>query len=341
MGKINRQKKTRIVVRAQRTTGTEARGKVAAALATPGKALVGFLIWWSLRDCRIERTRLTAELDALGAKGCIPERPGPMTLLRRSEGHAMVGRPHLAFEQVHKDAGKATHAVLLRSIDEGQRKAEYATAARLVLDRKTEALTLETAGAGQPGHAEAEAVLREYEDMRDFARTQDVSDTVVKLMEHVQAVPMRASGGVFFVDARQAATVEGIGKLVNSLGGSIWSCFRVTDPEERAQVATATRSALAGKLEVLRAEMAEFTEGKEKLQERSVRMRVERFRALRAQVAYYAELLGDTQAELLAGIDAAQVALEASLGLADDDAQPALPGTEEDEIPAQVQRAAE
>jgi hypothetical protein len=296
-------------------------------------------VWWSLRDCRIERTRLTAELDALGAKGCIPERPGPMTLLRRSEGHAMVGRPHLAFEQVSKTKDAVTHAVLARSIDEGTLSAEYQTVARLHLDRTTETLRLDP-----PGHADSEAVRHEYEDMRDFARTQDVSDTLVKLMDHVQGVPMRASGGVFFIDARHQAAVEGIGKLVNGLGGSIWSCFRVTDPEEKAQVANATRSALAGKLETLKAEMAEFTAGKDQIQERSVRMRVERFRALRAQVAYYAELLGDTRVELLDGIDAAERALEASLCLTED-VLPSLPAPagddEADEIPPGVVRAAE
>lgn len=280
------------------------KGAVANALDAQTEKPMGFLVWWSLSSCQIPREVMADWARLHHFERCLPE-AGPVALLRRAEHLVAAGHPEVLFRPL-KAGGRneATHSVLERAAD-GDARIDYTQRATISVDKSG------SLSSDAPGNEWVTQVLWRYQQLRAVADTHDVSELVVRSVRELSGVPMRETGGVYFVDARHTKSVAALRDFVNALGGSSMSVFKVRDADEREQVSGAARSSLTQRVRALQADLEAFLAGDVK--ERGVASRVAKFNELRAEVEFYGDMLRDVAGDLTAQIDAAKEQMQHAL----------------------------
>lgn len=293
-----------------------------------GTRKLGALVYWSnLTDVRIDRALFRQGFRLCGLGKAVAKDPKPEASLNQAATIATrrQGRDvEPARVELKSKGDEAIYGVLMRR-DVGDRR-RYIEEAQISVVREspvepTPFVSTDAHAAHDPQRdAIIQSVLEQYRELRQYAHTQEMSETLMRSMSVVGALSLRT--GVYFVPQGALHTIRLLKTFLESntcAQVTIWE-IAATD-ENTATAKRDAREALTDRINELIAEVQTFTAGTsvEDVQMKSVNARVKRFKELDGRVGLWADILGDYQAELRATIaEAKQRLLGAFLGESSD-----------------------
>ena len=259
---------------------------IRAHLQTAG-AHVGDLLWWTLEDARITRSRLEAVwADAGLSPNFLPEPPTPEKALKTAVREAQSGQRDYLIRLGKEDDSELVFAILAERRD-GAGNVDAQQQARITLDRCSPG-PLHT---DAPAHDLVRAVSDSYDRFLNTHTVDDVRRALVKTLGSCAAITLREHGGVYWVPAPYADTLRRLQTAVSNIGRSRLDIVPIhSTPEAVQALGDAARSAIADDLTVLRAEIEGFL--KEPPERPSTLMRrLQTFEELRAKARLYHSVL--------------------------------------------------
>ena len=247
---------------------------------------VGDLLWWTLEDARITRSRLEAVwADAGLSPNFLPEAPTAEKALKTAVREAQTGQRDHLIRLGKEDDAELVFAVLAERRD-GAGNVDAQQEARITLNRF--ARTLHT---DAPQHELVRAVSDGYDRLLNTHTVDDVRRALVKTLGSCAAITLREHGGVYWVPSPFADTLRRLQRAVSNIGRSRLDLVPIhATPEAKQALGDAARSALNDDLSALREEIEGFL--KQPPDRPSTLMRrLQTFEELRAKANLYHSVL--------------------------------------------------
>lgn len=302
-------------------------GELKEALAQ-GEKLLGAMVYWNnLTDVRIDRTLFRQGFRLCGLGKVVAKDPKPEASLNQAAAIATrrQGRDvEPARVELKSKATEATYGVLMRR-DVADRRRYIEEAQISVVRDQPEPTPFVQTDPGAPLDPQRDeiiaSVLEQFRELRGYAHTQELSETLMRAMGHIGALSMRT--GVYFVPAGALHTITLLKTFLESNTTATMSVWEIRATKgNTANAKRDAREAFAERLSELVDEVKTFTAGTsvDDVQMKSINARVKRFKELDARVGLWADILGDHQLELRSAIaEAKQKLLGAYLGDSEDD----------------------
>jgi len=273
-----------------------------------GGALLGWLLWWSLNGNRVEH----AQLEALAAQHNLPGRFVPRALrptqaFRRAWRHTAS---RLVEGQMLRPIAETTDEVVIGLVyevaDAGTRDLEYDVLARITFDKHSARITSDRESIV------AESVRCMYAHHLAHTTT-DIRAMLTGFLGEA-GVPLRESGGVYFVPATHGQMLEGLCAVVESAGNNITYRMPIVDtPAGRSTLRTVAQRTLDEELRQLQDQLERFDD--DKVRASTLERKLETFGDLRSRVDLFARVLAFKADDLRNKIGVTQAALRARLGV--------------------------
>jgi hypothetical protein len=247
---------------------------------------VGDLLWWTLEDARITRSRLEAVWNDAGlSPSFLPEAPTAEKALKTAVREAQTGQRDHLIRLGKEDETELIFAVLAERRD-GAGNIDTQQEARIALNRF--ARTLHT---DAPQHDLVRAVSDGYDRLLNTHTVDDVRRALVKTLSSCAAITLRDHGGVYWVPAPYAETLRRLQNAVSNIGRSRLDLVPIhATPEAKQALGDAARDALSDDITALRAEIEGFL--KQPPDRPSTLMRrLQTFEELRAKANLYHSVL--------------------------------------------------
>lgn len=299
-------------------------------MAATGAEHIGDGVFWSINDVGVEPSTLRELFTENNLPtDVIPKDPKPEAGFRRAIYRAQTRQSHR-----NLTAGKEDEQFLLRKIDEDsetiawgvieERKTQGAptvnslitatldhhTVDRLTFDKQSGRIHSET------NHDLSRIVSVLFEEEVGKFNSHDILEVLRSMMDRFMAVPIRPSGGIYFVPDKYAEDLANLRKVISQISqGSfigVINLFGTPDSQEAL-----TRSALEdleSSLNRLQDELNNFA-STDTTRRSTIDDRAERLRDLRERVEMYSSILGFAKSGLEQGLDAAEKTLGKMLGL--------------------------
>lgn len=249
--------------------------------AIPGST--GSVIYWRLSG-EVEIAELTRKWAELGLDAdLLPGRPSPAVALRRAMGAQK--EKHLLVRGV-----KGAHFLVRERV--GADDPEYAPELRV---------TLNAGGLpafDKPEHTACPVIRAAFAAHLDQLDDTDVSGWLVKMARHLDAVPLRDSGGVYFVPAHR---VDEMMKVREALARASYCRIHALPAARSEEVVAAVIDAVTTAVEAETKAIEE--ELSTPMKERALETRKERLAAEHARVSRYEALLGVKLASLRGAVE--------------------------------------
>lgn len=260
-----------------------------------------------------------------------------------------------------------TFALVAEDVDLSQLGLSYLTNVRVFYDRSTDQLYLTTTPVGQfdpmllrlASSARDLDLLERLRPLWDLYRVlhaaADLGRMVQAIIADLEATALRPGGGVSFVPYRHRDALQRLKALVeqalpaesceSGIPGTLVHIPVIDRPATRAHMARVVHQALLGEVGTMQKELERLIEQAQartdkgqpgKVRQSTVLHRLADYRAMRAKVELYGEILGARQQEALQVLGqlqhTARTLLDTAAGsMADDDELAATPPTEADD----------
>lgn len=294
--------------------------KLGEVLQAQGLHTIGALVFWTLSGVRIYRDDLASALGELGMGAAMVRRPKPATALAEAVKRVAVGKKGILFRQMKKEWA----LVVERGEGKTLRLSHVATF-RCVADG-LEGVEVEELARYEGTDDLRKAIALQYQEVCNFCHSTDLSAVLCAVLQGVGSDAMlgglslrQTVGGLYYVSAAKLDLLKRFAAMVNDKApqSSIEVMTLTGDAENLDTAARNVRGNITSQLKQTREEIQDFVKGL-KDEGRSARgdsivVRAEQFKALRGRVELFADVLGDSMAELQSQIESARAELMAEL----------------------------
>jgi hypothetical protein len=248
---------------------------------------VGDLLWWTLEDARISRSRLEAVWAAAAlSPNFLPEPPTPEKALKTAVRECQVGQHNHLIRLGKEDDAELVFAVLQEKRD-GIGNVDLEQEAKITLDRAAPSQLRSDA----PAHDLVRAISDSYDRLLNTHTPDDVRRALVKTLSSCAGITLREHGGVYWVPAPYAETLRQLQRAVSNIGRSRLDLVPIhATPEAQQALGDAARSALEEDLSELREEIDGFLKAPPDRAATLVR-RLQMFDELRGKARLYQSIL--------------------------------------------------
>ena len=290
-----------------------------------GTRSIGALVYWdNLKKVEVLRATLVKGFDDAGLASAVVSPSEPASCL----GLAISKQAHrrdadAQIDLVEKTEAEVVYAVLGHDVD-GTGYTQWTERARLRLDRTLTRPVLKVEPiAGRALSASADLVIAEvaadYTTLLDYARSTEVSASLVRAMKVANTIPLRS--GVYLAPLATVPAIRALAKFIESETDIVFSLWDITDGDNNAK--TARRDVFnefATALGGLRDEVDAFTASvkPDEAHYKNISSFVRRFKELDGKVMIYSDVLGELAESLRTSIDAARATLTKTYLLGDD-----------------------
>lgn len=259
--------------------------QIQAALAQAGEHL-GDLVWWQLSNAEVPRVELERLWSDAGLdRGLLPESPTAERALKAAAKESQVGHVDYLVRLGKEDPTEVIFAVVHES-READGSLSYTQEARVRLDRVHEQLITDA-----PSHQLVAAICSGFERLRLTHTADDVRRAVTKTLRSFCAVPLRESGGIYWVPRTYSAALRQLQKAVESIGSSTVYLLPVHDSADAARtLGDVAQASVEDELEQLKFEIDGFLQSPPERPSTLMR-RLEAFEALKAKAELYRDIL--------------------------------------------------
>jgi hypothetical protein len=284
--------------------------------------VVGYTVLWRLHGLRVNHDQLKDALDQAGFMQFLPDPPTARKSLRRALQAWVIDRATAAqaqqviAQQTNPDEAKRTlirvinragseylvFALVMEDVDYKALGLKYATDLRIQLHKKTGDMicTTQTIGKIDSYHESLQvaAQLRPYwNEFKDLHVATDLSETVRRIIDSLQATALRRAGGVYFVPQGKHDELGRLRQMVAGLphqGDKPFVCaFGVPDLHEtKTQMTQALHASMLDEIAGLRADLRRLIAEGTDVRENTVITRLAEFKSVKAKAQVYADLLG-------------------------------------------------
>jgi hypothetical protein len=335
--------------------------------------VLGYTVIATLKGVEVRHDELLRLLTPPGLARYLPALPEPRTSLKRAirawlKELATAGPGWLAEEddedlrtrRLVREISAArspllTLALVAENADLSELGLSYLTNLRVCLDRTTDTLNLTTTPAGQDAvrqtalqdQALLAGLVPHWAYYRDVHTGGDLGRMVHDIIAGLDASPMRAGGGVYFVPYAQRPALRALKHLLAALpaapgqenASSLVHLPILDRPAIKRQMAAIAHRSFMSELVALQKDLERFVQqaqavtrsGKQgRIKSQSMVSRLADYQAMKARVALYGEMMEMRQQEILRGLEqlqtTARTLLETAAGaLSADDPEAAAP----------------
>lgn len=285
--------------------------------------ILGWLIFWNVREVEITRDKFAAALGVAGldsdyakehnarsalvrALNSLKEQKIVRTVNEDSVSITFQFTAEVKVGQDH-DARLSYHPEVIITVDKehyGMFK-DFRTAITKVDDPKT---GLQSAGAEQIKDQLAAAFEREKNSYKSSDITRYIQNI---LQKQADIVSLRPQGSIYFVPAAYGPVIDSLKMMLAEIGGdSRFDAIPLPDVKDvRKTVGDSFAEEVASILGGLDKEVADMNSSSKEITEKWISYRKEVIRKVKARIDMYSELLGDKAGELAGSFDAIEATL--------------------------------
>jgi uncharacterized protein DUF6744 len=284
--------------------------------------LVGYTVLWRLHGLRVKHDQLKDALDRAGFLQFLTDPPTPRKSLRRALQAWVISRARTAraqqviAQQANSDEAQRTlirvinragseyivFALVMEDVDYKALGLKYATDLRIQLHKKTGDMICTTQTTGQiESYHESQQVAAElkpfWDEFRELHVATDLSETIRRIIDSLQATALRRSGGVYFVLEGKGNELGRLRQMVTGLpyhGDQPFVCaFGVPDIHEtKTQMTQVLHAGMLDEIGGLRSDLRRLIAEGTNVREETVVTRLAEYQSVRAKAIVYADLLG-------------------------------------------------
>ncbi len=189
----------------------------------------------------------------------------------------------------------------------------YGTALRILLNKKTGEMICTTDAEGViDAQRESQQVTDElapyWSQYRDLFISRDLSEMMREIVDGMNAVSLRQTGGVYFVPASERDSLFRLRQLIGGIPqvadhDPFVCALGVPDAvEAKRGLSKAVHAGLLDEINSLRGDLGRLSESGDRLREKTIAQRLVIYKRLKAKAEMYQELLGMRQDEVRAEI---------------------------------------
>jgi len=298
--------------------GRDQMAKVAVAQVSVSEPL-GSVVWYSVSEQVIPHEKLEQMLAAEGVpQEFWPKRTRPSSAFKRavrdvqSENHvSMKGREYYVdYEYVEDPVTKQsqkisdTMVIVRRTLDSAKDAMPVVASARF--DKARNSVEFRQRQAFEPRDNGIEPYIMHWFDVysKSFA-ADDVRGMISDALYRSFRMPLRESGGIFFVPKPNMGPIEAVARVVEKLPGSEMMALPVIDREsERATLLKRYEKATLERLDEVFGQVKEIIDRKEQVVPSVFDRFVEELKYLAEQKTEYEQLLSVTMGKVQIQMDA-------------------------------------
>jgi len=264
--------------------------------AQQGKEILGSVIYWGLRDCRIERGLLAQLFDThnLDQKYMPPER-APRAAASSAIKHifSFAGRDGFLARKITSKGSCTFWGVVRENKDVKDVSLAYQCSIKIKFDHAHHTLEIEGDPDADPqAYAKAIAVLAEYKALLTEYTNLDIQRMIISAVRDLGGVSLRKGGGNYFVAYTYHDVLCAIQNVVESIGSSEVGILNISagDDQSIRSLKRDTSRSFVTQVQELKQELLAFQNSK-KLRKSVVKNRTETLARLKANVDMYSEIL--------------------------------------------------
>lgn len=249
---------------------------------TSSLVVLGFFIWWSIRETRVSRIKFEQELSTSGLSFKLPDlckRTAFLTAVRtikqKSHGHKLLIRVLL------KDGEQHLFGLVDETVDPKAKTLEYHHSATLRFDQKTHEVSCDVK------HRAFDLVKAEYERNLYEMNSYDLRRVIMQMIEALTPISPREGGGIYYVPYAHKDVLEKIQTLINNIGCRMDVVSLYDEEKSRNAIYNAFVEDVTHKLEVFQKDIDsdKFSTAK------GWSSTIDRFKEMKDQVEFYADKL--------------------------------------------------
>lgn len=256
-------------------------------VATSGLVIIGFFVWWAIRDVKISKVEFKALLKQVGLSFEFDQED---TALRRTSFLKAVretkakNRKKFLIRKISKEKDCYVFGLVDESIDKKARDLQYNHSATMMFNPESGELITDFS------HRAFEEIKSLYNEYQDNMNSDDVRDAVVKIISGFKKVSVRQRGGIYFLPVKHETDVEKVEMLVNSLPGDC-SCSvapQIDTEKSKTAIYKAFVEGLKTKMATFREELDDPKFGK---RQSTWEKRLEQFKGLKQEIEFYRDAM--------------------------------------------------
>lgn len=252
-------------------------------VALSSLAIVGFFLWWSVREVTISRATFNGLLKSLGFDFEVPEKCFRSAFLKAVRDVQAGGRGKFIIRKIYKHAEEYAFGLVDETIDQTAKSLGYNHSSTLVFSPETGNLSVDFS------HRAAEEIEKLYKENLDAMDSNDVREAILNIIKSWHVVGLRDRGGIYFIPVSFESQVEKLEKLVESLGGDSTLAIAPQVDVERTKKAIykAFVTGLKDKISTFEQEVEKGTMERKSAWEK----RISEFKELKAEISFYRDAM--------------------------------------------------
>ena len=280
------------------------------------KTQLGTIVWWSLSDNNVPRQKLLnlASDNNLDEKYLPPE-VKPTSAFRRAWRHAIS---HLEEGLLLRPIVENDDAIVIGLVHETQKKSakdlDYDLVVRIEYSKKNETLTFDRNVDFNTPEGKA---VKAIDDLYQVHQSHDINDirSIMTNFLYEVGIPLRESGGVYFVPAAYQQTLDSVCTVVKNCGRNSTYQLAVPDTIESHETLTVVaQSTLDSEIKQLQEQLDKLGTEDASVRETTWEKKLVLFDELRARVNLFAGVLNFKAEELTSKIGLIQAGIREKLG---------------------------
>jgi len=184
--------------------------------------IIGWFIWWTIRDVRISRADFAALLKGAGLK-YLPKQPKLHTTYLKAiaKVQAEHRKDGLLIRPIKKRGDEYVHGLVDETVI-GNEQLDYKHKANLRFFKNGAMI------CDNPDHAAYKLVLQYFDMYKETMDSDDIREVLFQVLNDTYSLSVRNHGGIYFVPAEYSTVVEQLEKVVDGLGGD---CYMAAAPQ--------------------------------------------------------------------------------------------------------------
>lgn len=266
---------------------------------------LGSLTWYTLHEVEVTRDQIRDRLLASGLdEKFTPKAIFPADAFRRATSEVETRRlpqgdgtfVNLLVREVHADTDEILRHLVRETVDGQNRRLRYEQVAEIRLDKSTNTCqTYSTQTLSQEeGEALREAAQR-YGRYRDAYQSRHLREIVLDVLEEMNPIAVRPSGGVYFVPDENEKNLAKLQNFVRALGNGsdLWMMPVLDGTESRAVIRSSLDQEVEDTAQRVVADLAKMLERKGEVSEADQRRALAELHRLQNLSSRYEEVLQD------------------------------------------------
>jgi hypothetical protein len=275
----------------KRQRNQKTRQRVKQALSR-GKDHLGTIVMWSIEGVEVERAELESLYGQYGlGADYLPPEIKPVAAFRKAIKKASSGSPDHLFRSISKSGNEIIIGIVREDVDRHHKDLGYDVECKVTLHAKDPDNAY--VDVTPRTHNQGRVVAAEFRTLRNSYTSRDIYSMLrINVTEKMFGIPLRDTGGVYFVSPEFSSDLKKHKDVIRELGTSELILLQVNnDPGSREDMSKQAKKSLEAELQDIAEELETFKAEKKDVSGSMVELRLDRFKEIQEKADMYAGIL--------------------------------------------------